>query len=47
VNVVTGQLKLGSDDGRLITLPAGQFEKVENRWRIKGGIGGESFRPEG
>ncbi|MDR1587334.1 MAG: hypothetical protein LBS57_07765 [Treponema sp.] len=47
VNVVTGQLKLGADDGRLITLPADQFEKVESRWRIKGGIGGESFLPEG
>jgi cell fate regulator YaaT (PSP1 superfamily) len=38
VNVVTGQLKLGSDDGRLVTVSAEQFERVENRWRIKDGV---------
>lgn len=36
VNIVTGQLKLSAEDGRLITVPASRFERVENRWRIKG-----------
>jgi cell fate regulator YaaT (PSP1 superfamily) len=35
VNAITGQLKLGSEDGRLVTMPVCRFEKVENRWRIK------------
>jgi cell fate regulator YaaT (PSP1 superfamily) len=37
VNVVLGQLKLGSEDGRQITVPASGFEKVDNRWRIRRG----------
>jgi cell fate regulator YaaT (PSP1 superfamily) len=35
VNVVTGQLKLGAEDGRQITLSASQFERIDNRWAIK------------
>jgi cell fate regulator YaaT (PSP1 superfamily) len=38
VNVVLGQLKLGSEDGRQITVPASGFEKIDNRWRIRPGI---------
>jgi cell fate regulator YaaT (PSP1 superfamily) len=34
VNVVMGQLKLSSEDGRLITVPASSFERIEGRWRI-------------
>jgi len=35
VNMIAGQIKLGAEDGRLMTLPAAQFEKVDNYWRIK------------
>jgi cell fate regulator YaaT (PSP1 superfamily) len=35
VNAITGQLKLGSEDGRLISLPVSRFEKVDNHWRVK------------
>ena len=35
VNAITGQLKLGCEDGRLITLPACRFEKIDNRWQVK------------
>ncbi|MDR2477836.1 MAG: hypothetical protein LBD48_00835 [Treponema sp.] len=35
VNMVSGQLKLGAEDGRLLTIPASRFERVDNRWRIK------------
>ncbi|MDR1617886.1 MAG: hypothetical protein LBS06_02415 [Treponema sp.] len=42
VNVVLGQLKLGSEDGRQITVPVSGFEKVDNHWRIRrGNTGGE------
>jgi cell fate regulator YaaT (PSP1 superfamily) len=37
VNVVLGQLKLGSEDGRQITVPVSGFEKVDNRWQIRRG----------
>jgi hypothetical protein len=33
--MVAGQVKLGAEDGRLITMPASRFERVDNRWRIK------------
>ena len=36
VNLVAGQIKLGAEDGRQITLAASQFERVDNHWRIKG-----------
>jgi len=35
VNIVAGQIKLGAEDGRIMTVPAAQFEKVDNYWRIK------------
>jgi cell fate regulator YaaT (PSP1 superfamily) len=35
VNVVMGQLKLVSEDGRQITVPAANFERVDNHWRMK------------
>jgi cell fate regulator YaaT (PSP1 superfamily) len=35
VNVVLGQLKLGAEDGRILTLPATQFERIDNRWQLK------------
>jgi cell fate regulator YaaT (PSP1 superfamily) len=34
-NMVTGQIKLSHNDGRLITLPADRFEKVDNHWKTK------------
>jgi cell fate regulator YaaT (PSP1 superfamily) len=34
VNIVMGQLKLSSEDGRILTVPAASFEKVEGHWRI-------------
>jgi cell fate regulator YaaT (PSP1 superfamily) len=34
INVVMGRLKLGSEDGRQITVPVSGFEKIDNRWRI-------------
>jgi cell fate regulator YaaT (PSP1 superfamily) len=35
VNLITGQFKLSADDGRMMTLSASQFERVDNRWRVK------------
>jgi len=35
VNPIAGQIKLAADDGRQMTVSAGQFEKVENYWKIK------------
>jgi cell fate regulator YaaT (PSP1 superfamily) len=35
VNIVAGQIKLGAEDGRLITVQSSQFERVDNHWRIK------------
>ena len=34
-NMVTSQIKLSNTDGRLITLSADRFERIENRWRTK------------
>jgi cell fate regulator YaaT (PSP1 superfamily) len=34
VNVVMGQLKLSSEDGRILTVPASGFEKIDGRWCI-------------
>jgi cell fate regulator YaaT (PSP1 superfamily) len=36
VNMISGQIKLGDDEGRLMTLSASRFERVDNRWRVKG-----------
>ncbi|MDR0501688.1 MAG: hypothetical protein LBH16_00050 [Treponema sp.] len=35
VNLVTGQIKLGAEDGRQISFPACKFERVDNYWKIK------------
>ncbi len=35
-NMVTGQVKMINNDSRIVTIPAGNFENVENRWRVKG-----------
>ena len=34
-NMVTGQVKLISNDSRVATLPAENFEQADNRWRVK------------
>ncbi|MDR2575003.1 MAG: hypothetical protein LBC52_01015 [Treponema sp.] len=34
-NMIIGQVKLSNNDGRLITLPADRFERVDNHWRTK------------
>ena len=36
VNPITCQIKLSHDDGRQKSVPACQFEKVDNFWKIKG-----------
>jgi hypothetical protein len=33
--MISGQLKLGAEEGRLISVPASQIEKTDNRWRVK------------
>jgi len=35
VNPVTGQVRLNTDDGRIMTVTACQFERTENQWKIK------------
>ncbi|MCL2186068.1 MAG: hypothetical protein FWB86_09495 [Treponema sp.] len=35
VNPVAGQIKLAAEDGRQINVPASQFEKIDNYWKIK------------
>jgi len=35
VNMITGQVKMSDTDGRLVILPAGRFERVDNRWQVK------------
>jgi cell fate regulator YaaT (PSP1 superfamily) len=37
VNVVLGKLKLVTEDGRYIQLPASAFEKTEGRWSVRPG----------
>ena len=34
-NMITGQVKLINGDGRIITIPADDFEKNENHWQVK------------
>jgi len=34
VNPVTSQIKLGTEDGRQVTIAASKFERVDNHWRI-------------
>jgi cell fate regulator YaaT (PSP1 superfamily) len=35
INVVLGQLKLGAEDGRQVTVPASGFEKTDGRWQVR------------
>jgi cell fate regulator YaaT (PSP1 superfamily) len=35
VNVIVGSVKLTAEDGRLLQLPANQFEKTDGRWTIR------------
>jgi cell fate regulator YaaT (PSP1 superfamily) len=35
VNMISGQLKLSHEDGRIIPMPASRCEKVDSRWRVK------------
>ena len=35
-NMITDQIKISSNDGRLSTLSADRFERIDNRWRTKG-----------
>jgi len=35
VNMITGQVKMSDSDGRMVTLPSGRFERVDNRWQVK------------
>jgi len=34
-NMVTGQVKMAGSDSRFVTIPAGNFEQADNRWRVK------------
>jgi hypothetical protein len=34
VNVVAGTVKLSAEDGRLLQLSSGKFEKADGRWHI-------------
>ena len=36
VNMISGVVKITHEDGRIVTLPACRFEKIDNRWRAKG-----------
>ena len=38
VNIILGKIKLATDEGRMIQLPAEVFEKNENRWIIKADV---------
>jgi len=35
VNPIACQIKLTHDDGRQVTVPACQFEKIDNHWKVK------------
>ena len=35
LNMVSGQIKLSHNDGRIITLASDRFERIDNRWRVK------------
>ena len=35
VNMISGQVKLSGGGGRLLTLPAARFERIDNRWQVK------------
>ena len=33
-NMITGQVKISNGDGRIVTIPADRFEKVDNHWQV-------------
>ena len=35
-NMISGQVKITGKDSRVITVPATRFERVDNRWQVKG-----------
>jgi len=35
-NMLSGQVKMNDPDGRSLTLPSNRFERVDNRWEVKG-----------
>ena len=35
VNLVASQVKLSTDDSRMMTIPVCQLERADNHWRIK------------
>jgi cell fate regulator YaaT (PSP1 superfamily) len=35
VNVVLGSVKMSAEEGRQLTLPSTQFEKVEGKWQVR------------
>jgi len=34
-NMITGQVKMTNRDSRIVTIPADNFEHIENNWRVK------------
>jgi len=34
-NMITGQVKISNTDGRIVTVPASRFEKIDNQWKVK------------
>jgi len=34
-NMITGQVKMAGSDSRFVTIPSGNFEQADNRWRVK------------
>jgi cell fate regulator YaaT (PSP1 superfamily) len=41
VNMVSGQVKISSGDGRLLIIPAEHFERVDNHWQVNQGLSKE------
>jgi len=35
VNPIACQIKIAHEDGRQMTVPACQFERIDNQWNIK------------
>jgi hypothetical protein len=33
--MVSGQVKMNDVEGRSVTMPSCQFERVDNRWQVK------------
>jgi cell fate regulator YaaT (PSP1 superfamily) len=34
-NMISGQVKITGKDRRVITIPADQFERIDNKWQVK------------